>query len=268
MFELRIMDVLRTLRDTLDRAGLSEEEVRLYISALKKPDTVYGLSRRCGLRKDKGYKIFESLRDRSLLELDGRTVRSRGVYAFLEKLYTEGRKFYKIADRLREVQPFIKYLDERLFPGNIEVFSSSELAEHFLDLNYLNWNKIMSYGDFDGMFPALSVETDLTFIKRRLKNGRRAHIILSPGDYSERRLKPNDAREMRLTQILDPETARTFEGCLALMFDGEDKISLWERDFKTGIISGAMIHSPVAANFHKRTHRFLADMLSLNQKTV
>lgn len=257
------MDIIRNLKSTLCASGLSEAEINFYIEALKKPRTVYALAKATGLQKDKAYKISESLRDKKLLELKKGLLRACSLENFIENLLKEGRKYYKTADKLKEVRPFIKYLNESIHPGEIEVFSDDKLAEHFLDIVYLPGDRVLSYGNFEVMLPQIHENTDQTFVKKRVKSGRRAHVILKPGPYTNTKVKPNDIREMRQTQFLEAEELNNF---LVLAVEGSDKVSIWERDPKTEMISAVFVESPILANLHKRTHQILGQRAAISEK--
>lgn len=250
------MDLLRKLRDTLKRAKLSEEEITFYECVLKKPgETVFELAKRAGFSKDKGYAVFESLEAKKLLTVKNENSRRRvfpsSLREFSEKLYSQSRQFWRVGEALENLNPALPLLRDMGAPAQIETFSADEFPEHWLDLSYTPFEYVVSYGNFDMMVEDVGKDPDSQFIRRRVKRGKKASVILTPGPYAEEMVS-KDGNQLRNTNVLDvPE----LKNVLAVIFPDMQGVSLWRRNEK-GILSGLMIKNPLIASFHEDLYTY------------
>lgn len=249
------MDLARKLKLALSNSGLSEEEIAFYLSVLKTPgSTIYDYAKKANLPKDRAYKIYESLENKHLVTPQNNERKHKNIIAapinnYIEKLYSLGRKFYQTADSLKEVNPYLKYLNVSEESSMIKSLSSETIAEDWVDLSYLNWEEVTGYGNFELMVNAMgNAEPDQAFMKRRVRRGKKAYPILSEvGEYTKKMLLSRDYKELRDTKILEvPELKNSF----VAIFPDLDLISMWSKD-KEGFVTGAQIKDPTICRLHQ-----------------
>lgn len=251
------MDLLRKLRTTLSRAELTEDEIAFYEVVLKKSgSTVFEISKNAGFSKDRGYSLFERLKEKGLV-ITKQYCGRRGVFpaslkGFSEKLFSASRKFWRTAENLENLDTALPLLRETGVPTNIEAFSIDEFPEHWLDLAYTPFDFVCAYGNFGFIIDKTGADCDRQFINHRVRRGGKADLSLFPDKYTKEMIK-RDNLEIRETRILNiPE----LEHCLVVIFPSIDTVSLWQKNADGSNISGLKIKNPMMANFHRDLYEY------------
>lgn len=255
------MDLIRKLKQTLDSSGLTEEEISFYLSVLKKPQSsIFDIAKRSKLPKDQAYKIFDSLEDKKLLTANKegkyKKIQAAPINSFVENLYKQGRHFYRSADSLKEIKPFLPLLSLPDQKGTFTNFTSGELAEQYMDMSYMPWENILAYGNFEMVIPIMGTDPDQKFVNKRLKRGKRAYPILSnPGDYSWKVVK-NDYKEMRNTKIINNPKLNNY---FVFIMPDINTTAMWVKD-KDDNISGTTIESSIMTNLHENLFHYFDEI--------
>lgn len=261
------MDIIRKLKLALANSGLQEDEIAFYIAVLKNPgSSIYEIATRSKLPKDRAYKIFHQLLEKKLIKADStntgpqssaqtstssrkhKNIEATPLDAFTESIYSKGRKFYQTADSLKEVRPFLKYLNLPEEETSIHTFGPENAAENWVDLSYMNWETVLAYGNFEMMYEGFGADPDQDFKNRRVKRGKKAHPILTnPGPYTWEMIVNRDDRELRDTKLLETDKLKdTF----VAIFPDKDTISIWLRT-PQGQLKGATIKNPLLRKLHE-----------------
>lgn len=255
------MDVIRKLKETLSRSGLTEEEIAFYISVLKKPDnSIFDTAKRSKIAKDRAYKIFESLKEKKLLAFDSdkkyKKLKINSLNTFIENLYRQGRQNYQNADKLKEVRPLLKFLSLSNEKNSFQTFNQEELAEQYQDLSYMNWDVVLAYGNFEIALPVMGTEPDEQFVKRRLKRGKQAFPILAnPGEYSWK-VARKDYKELRTTKMIYNEKLNDY---FVFILPDNATTAIWVRN-KEGRLSGATIENPLLSKLHENIFNYFDEI--------
>lgn len=252
------VDIIRQLKSLLISAGLTEAEIVFYVQVLKKPrSSIWDIAKRAGLPKDRAYKIFFALQEKGFLSFEtigkSKIISPLPLNEFIENMYGRGNKFYRIADSLKSIQPFFKYLNLPDPEGSISFLDSSRLAEDWVDLSYINWENVLVYGDFEMMINHMGVSADNEFMNRRLKRGKKAFPLLAnPGAYTLD-LAQRDYKEMRNTKIIHDEKLKNYFVCL---LPDNDTVAVWMKD-KDGLLKGVKIKNYVLTRLQEQTFNYL-----------
>lgn len=260
------MDIVSKLKLALANSGLQEDEIAFYISVLKKPGgSIYEIAKRSKLPKDRAYKIFHQLKEKKLIKVSEadkldpghkptpqirkhKQIEATSLDNFTESLYSKGRKFYQTADSLKEVKPFLKYLNLPEEETSIKTFGPEHSGEHWIDLSYTNWETVVAYGNFEMMYEGFGAAPDQVFKNRRVKRGKKAFPVLTnPGPYTWDMIVKKDNRELRDTKLL--KTDKLNETFVAI-FPDKDTISVWLKNEK-GQLKGATIKNPLLRKLHE-----------------
>ncbi|MBI4994888.1 hypothetical protein HZC21_04580 [Candidatus Peregrinibacteria bacterium] len=250
------MDLLKKLKITLGRAKLTEAEISFYETVLKKAgSTVFEISRRLGISKDRGYSLFESLQEKKLI-MTKQYCGRRGVFPislknFSEKLYSKSREFWRIGETLESINSALPLMRETGVPTSVEAFTINEFPEHWLDLSCTSFDHVFSYGNFGMITEQTGVDCDKQFINKRVKRGAKADVALFPNAYTDEMIK-KDSTELRKTRVLDiPE----LENKLVVIFPEFETVSLWQRN-REGSVSGLGIKNKLITDFHKEMYDY------------
>ncbi|MBU1151848.1 hypothetical protein KJ632_03425 [Patescibacteria group bacterium] len=244
------MDLNRKLKQILGNSGLSEDEIAFYLNILKNPNsTIYDLSKRTAIPKDRGYRITEKLIDEKLINAEGnrqKRLTAAKLNGYIDGLMSQGREFYKNAERLREIKPFLKIMENSEENQSIETFSEEEIGEKFVDLSYLNWDKILSYGNFEMGIEKMGIDTDQQFVQRRMKKGRGCFpVFANPGKLSWN-IIDNDEKEMRKTKIIYNQKLSDY---FVIILPEANTTALWIKD-ENNKVRGAVIKSSMLTKLH------------------
>lgn len=238
---------------SLASTGLTEEEIAFYVSVLKKPDsTIFDAAKHAKISKDKAYKIYDTLEAKKLITSESiskqKKLRATNLNSFIEDLYKEGRKYYHTADTFKEVKPFLPFLGLPDQDNTFRSISQAELAESYVDLSYMNWEKVLAYGNFEICLPIMGTDPDHEFMTRRVKRGKNAFPILAnPGEFSMQ-VARNDYKEMRHTKLIYD---KKLDDYFVFIFPEVNTTAIWLRD-KEKKVTGAVIESPFLVNLHKK----------------
>lgn len=250
------MDIVRKLKLALSNSDLKEDEIAFYIGVLKKPGaTIFDIAKSAKLPKDRAYKIFSLLEEKKLLasapnlnERKQKKIVANPLENFIEDIYSKGRKFYRTADSLKQVKPFLKLLNTPYEDAVIQSFNAEEMGENWADLSYLNFDHCLAYGSFEMMIENMGTDPDQLFMGRRVKRGKKAFPILTEiGKYSREMIMNRDNKELRSTKVLETERLKNI---FVTLFPDIDTISIWLRN-KNGRLTGAQIKNPLIAKLHE-----------------
>lgn len=251
------MDIIRKLKIALADSGLHDEEIGFYVNVLKHPkSTVFDVAKRSGIPKDRAYKICDLLSEKGLLISDLKRKHRKLEFAplknFIDDLCRKGRKYYRTADSLKQVTPFLSFLNVPHTKGSIENFSIEQFVDHYMDLSYVNWETILAYGNFEMIYDAVGADADKEFVKKRMARGKKAYPLLSsPGPYTWE-LVNNDKKEMRKSKIIHSD--KLSDSMVFLMPD-KNLVSFWVKD-ENGFLKGACIENPLVSKLHEQIYHY------------
>ncbi|MEK7672904.1 MAG: helix-turn-helix domain-containing protein [Patescibacteria group bacterium] len=252
------MALMRKLTDLLEKTGLSESEVRFFVAILKNPhSTIYELAKIAGIQKDKAYKICESLKARKLITFieDGKLKKPvcLSLNNFIENLNSQGRGFFKTAEKLSEIKSFLPMLKFENEGMDFEFFDHDQAGEKYFDLTYLNWNRIIGYGCLDAVIGAIDEEVDRQFIARRVRKGAEAFaVIANPVKYSFDLLE-NDYKEMRKSRvIMDKKVSDYF----VAVVPEQKTFAIWKKQ-ESGNVNGLIMRNSMLADLHENIFDFM-----------
>lgn len=261
------MDLIRKLKFALAASGLEEDEINFYINVLKKPgSTIFDIARSSKLPKDRAYKIFHDLTGKKLLseqkasfEQDSQRKHKHLVAnpleSFIEDIYSKGRKFYHTADTLKEIKPFLSFLNLPASDTVIETFNAENLGEHWVDCSYMNWDSVLAYGNFEMMIDNMGRSPDQIFMRRRVQRGKKAYPTFTHvGQYTNEFILPRDDKELRQSKIRENEHLKN---TWVTIFPDQDTISICLLDEKDKF-SGAKIKNPIISKLHENIFKFLS----------
>ena len=250
------MDIIRKLKSALAHSGLTEKEIAFYVQVLKSPQcSVFDLAKKTGISKDVAYFIYESLEEKGLVASasEGRSkkVVPKNTDSFIENLYTQGRKFYKAGDSMKEVRSLMPYLSLSDNIGEMTAMQTENVGEEWVDLTYMDWDYVLAYGNYELLVERMGTDPDKEFRNNRLKRGKKAYpLVFNPGTYT-RKMITDDAKELRKTKVLDtPELRNSF----VAVFPDKNTVAIWSRD-ENAILTGVKVNNPVMTRMHERMFR-------------
>lgn len=252
------MDIVRKLKDLLSRSGLSDEEIQFYVKLLKNPNvTVYDISKKAKIPKDKGYTICDSLRDKRLVEIekvDGlNRLRVLPVNSYVERLRSNSRSMFRTADALSEISPFLSTYGIAKGDDQMDVFSDEYAVEKFVDFSCLKGGCVLFYGEYDSILERMGHDADREFLKNRLRSGRKCYpVIANPCKYTIDNIVANDRHELRKTKTFSNDNVSNHfvvmqkEGGVVGVFTRKDD----------GSLSGSIIRSETVFDLHNGIYKY------------
>lgn len=263
------MEITQKLKLLLVNSGLTEEEASFYINALKKPSrTIYDIARRSKIQKDRAYKIYEHLIEKELIETSieqrNKKIVARSLSRFIGKIQGEGRKLYKTADSLKSISNFLPLLQ---LPGEeltIETYKEEDFSEKFVDIAYMDCEKVLAYGTFEDFIENITISSDKQFVKIRLKRGHKCFPVLAnPGPYTLE-IAGNDKKEDRKTKLITTEKLRN---TFVIILPESNRLSLWYKD-NNGNMDGALITSKFLNKIHQNIYEYFYTIQKSNDQRL
>lgn len=249
------MDITRKLKDLLSRTGLTEDEIRFYLAALKNPEkSVHFLSKQIKIPKDRAYNIFESLEDKKLISRSSGKIKANPIKRYSEKIRGQSRRLHRVADSLLEFNPFLPFYgitnDEEVF----NTFQHEQSGEQFLDLSYLKWEQIHAYGDFEALINAITEDVDQHFVRNRMRRGKQClNIVANPQNYAFNKMIKRDAKENRITKVIFDDA---FKDSYVTVIPELNLTTIWQRQ-ENGRFTGAVFNNPSIAKMHEGIYNYL-----------
>ena len=170
------MTLRENIKSLLEKAGLSEDEIRFYMILLSNQGkSIYEVGKKAGLSKNKAYKAFSDLHERKIV---GYTGSGQFKYAFpssLEPLTIEldrtRRTLGRTSDKLKQIEKLIPYLDSKESDASIEILEGDDIHQDYFDLLDQEWDTVFAYGDFEMFCEEFGFEQEKRFIRNRVKKG-------------------------------------------------------------------------------------------------
>jgi len=246
------------LKLALAGSGLGDEETAFFIEALKRPDgSIFDTAQRAGIGKDRAYKIYGELEQKGLLtgSEDGKykKIHACSIQGYLEGLYRKGRQFYQAADRLKEVRPFLSFINSKEDSSLARALDTENLASDWVDFAAMDWEKTLIYGNFEMIVETMGKDADIDFVKTRLKRGKQALPILSTiGPYTIE-LALTNPKEMRRTKFINSDK---LQNSFIMILPEIKTVNMWTKDPKSGLVSGLSIKDPVLTSLHEDTFKY------------
>lgn len=249
------MNATRKLKDLLLRTGLTDDEVRIFFAILRSPgNSIYGISKLVGIPKDRAYNIVESLEDKKLIARTPGGLKCNPITRYGERLQSQSRRFNRIADALREMDPFMPFLGAVNDEESFYTFNHEQAGEQFLDLSYLKWDQVHAYGDFDTLLDTIKEDIDRKFVRNRLKRGKQCMAVCAnPKDYTLKTVIGRDVLEKRVTKLLYD---KNFDNFFVAVFPDIQRTTIWQKQ-DNGRYVGAIFNNPLISKVHERMHNYL-----------
>ena len=252
------MDLVRKLKNALENSGLTDEEIRFYVQTLKTQNSsIFEIAQKAKIHKDKAYKIYNQLENKGLLisseEGKYKKIKTCSLQGYLEDLYKKGRQFYQAADRLKEVRPFLSFINSEENSSLMKALNTENLASDFVDFAYMDWEKVLVYGNYEIMVDIMGKDPDLEFMKLRLRRGKEALPVLTYAGPYALELIGRDQNEMRRTKIVDCDK---FKNSFIMLLPDLDTVAMWSKDNK-GFLSGITVKNKILTHLHEETFKYL-----------
>ena len=184
-------------------------------------------------------------------------IKTTALSSFIEKLNSQGRKFHRSADNLKEIKPFLGFLSIPQIEDNLETYSEEEIGEKFVDLTYMRWEKVFALGNFEMALSIMGKSPDRQFVTRRIKRGGKAYPILAnPGDYSLNVIAKNDYKEFRETKFIYNDKLANY---FILTLPETETTSIWVKN-ENGLLSGATIRSQLLTKLHQDIYDYFSEI--------
>lgn len=253
------MDLVRKLKLALSNSGLSDEEIAFYIEVLKKPNnSIFDVAQKAHIGKDRAYKIYDLLEQKGLLagseEGKYKKIHACSLQGYLEELYRKGRQFYQAADRLKEVRPFLSFVNTKEESSLAKALNAENLPSDWVDFAGMDWEKVLVYGNFEMIIDVMGRDPDIDFMKIRMKRGKEALPILSTVGPYTMELARRDVNEMRRTKFINSDK---LQNSFIMILPEIKTVNMWTKDPKSGIISGLSVKDPVLTSLHEDTFKYL-----------
>lgn len=165
------MAIYNKLKSLLFDAGLTEAQVLVYISLLKKPAaTIWELVKRTGMHKTTVYDAFLKLQQYQMVEKTGEVIRALSLKAFIAELNRSQRKTAKIAYKIKQIAPFLRLPRESI--EELETFyTPDQIADAYLTMAQLPYSVNLDFGDYENFITTISTnELGLKFRNYRSKH--------------------------------------------------------------------------------------------------
>ncbi len=173
------------LKNLLLKAGLSENEVAVYIELLQKPvQTVWELVGRTGLSKNAVYRAVARLQKLKMVEKTSDGLRALSLKNFVADLTHCERKLGKLAYQLQQVAPFLRVPHEAI--EEFETFQTpDQIAEAYLFMAEQDFDVNFDFGDFESFIPKIGgVSLGMQFRITRAKRAKAHAICTTSGPHA------------------------------------------------------------------------------------
>jgi len=246
------MKLKEGIKNLLEKAGLKEDEIRLYITLLSNQSkAIYEVGRKAGLSKNKAYKAFSNLYERKIV---GYTGSGQFKYIFtttLEPLITDVerkcRTLGRTGENLKKIEKLIPYLNSKEEKASIEILEGDDIHQNYFDLLDEEWDTVFAYGDFDTFCEEFGFNDEKKFIANRVKKGKRAKALCtSSGAYTQDVMSRNENELRKLFCIEDESLKNTW----IYMYDKSNMTSIWTKD-ENNNFQGVLIKNKAVADLHK-----------------
>jgi len=252
------MDLIRKLKKLLSGSGLSEEEIQFYITVLKHSNcSIFDISKKAKLSKDKAYLIYESLKDKKLVD-DVKAgaiskIKALPFDSYIQSLQSKSRSLYRTADNLKELGSILPILDFSDKKGIFKTFQNDEAAEKFIDMSYCKGDEILFYGEYDDILKKFGEECDKEFLKNRLKKGKKCYpVVANPDKYTWDNLVSNDNHELRQTKVLFNDMLKDY---FVILVPQSKTMGFWMKSERDQV-HGGIIESEMITGFHQQLYNY------------
>lgn len=246
------MKLKEGIQNLLEKAGLTEDEIRLYITLLSNQGkAIYEIGRKAGLSKNKAYKAFSALYERKII---GYTGSGQFKYIFtttLDPLITDldrkRRNLGRTSENLKKIDKLIPFLNSKENDASIEILEGDDIHQNYYDILDEDWETVFAYGDFDMFCEEFGFDDEKKFIANRVKKGRKAKAMCSSnGAFTQDVMSRNENELRKLFCIEDESLKNTW----IYMYDKSNMTSIWTKD-ENNNFQGVLIKNKTVADLHK-----------------
>lgn len=213
----------KKLEKLLLEAGLSEQEVLVYISLLKKPaSSIWEIIQRTGLRKSTVYDAFSILKNLQMVEKTPEAIRALSLKTLVAELLRKRRKTGKIAYKLKEIAPFLRLPREAI--EDFETFyTPDQIIDAYLTMATLPYDVNLDFGDYENFITAIgSNDLGLQFRNKRAKHASHHAICTTYGSNLAAFCKKEDLEKFK--NIFDVHTEINFKNRWIIFSDTNDYV--------------------------------------------
>lgn len=200
------MVLYKKLEKLLLEAGLSEQEILIYISLLKKPAlTVWEIVQRTGLKKSTVYDAFSVLKGLQMVEKTSETIRALSLKTLVTELSRKQRKTGKTAYKLKQIAPFLRLPRETI--EEFETFyTPDQIIDAYLEMAVLPYDVNLDFGDYENFITAIgSNDLGLQFRNKRAKHASHHAICTTYGPNLAAFCKKEDLQKFKNIFDVHPE---------------------------------------------------------------
>ena len=208
MAETRIDQVAQSLYKTLKETGVSENEIKLYVSALRLgPSLISRLAKAMGVTRPNVYKVAKGLEKRSLGSFTGSGYKRRfaasSPTAVASVLREKRKELEKIDFELtQELPSLLGMFKQGELPTKISVIIEKErLMEAFAKVFEEADKEVLFLGSSEDLNQLVTAPRLIKLIGRRVRRGVRTKLLLFPGE-AAKLFKSKDAVELRETRVI------------------------------------------------------------------
>jgi len=256
------MVLYKKLEKLLLEAGLSEQEVLIYISLLKKPaSTIWEIVQRIGLKKSTVYDAFSVLKNLQMVERTPESIRALSLKVFVAELSRNRRKTDKIAYKLKQIAPFLRLPRESI--ENFETFyTPDQIIDAYLTMAALPYDVNLDFGDYENFITAIgSNDLGLQFRSKRVKHASHRAICTTYGSNLAAFCKKEDLEKFK--NVFDVHTEINFKNRWIIFSDTNDHVlfnDVSEPDYPYSILIKSKIIADIQrmqfnnfSNFFRKT---------------
>jgi hypothetical protein len=247
------MTIRESIKKLLIKAGLTEDEIRFYITLLgNQGKSIYEVGKKAGLSKNKSYKAFSDLYERKIVGYTG-----SGQFKFvfpssLEPLTTDldrkRRTLGRTSDKLKKMEKLIPYLDSKEEDASIEILEGEDIHKDYFDILDQDWDTVFAYGDFEMFCEEFGFEHEKNFICNRIKKGKKGKGIFNSNGMYTKDVTSRDKNELRESLIVEENSLKN---TWVYTYDKSKTTSIWTKDDQDNF-QGIIIRNKAVSDLHKK----------------
>lgn len=204
------VEVKKNLHISLKELGLLDSEANLYTTSLALgPATIASLAEHLGISRPNVYKAISGLEKHGLAKYSDRKRYTRTFMVepptvVLEKLRQRRETMSDLDQTLVSAMPdLLAHYHQGETPTKIKIFKGKDQwMKIFFQILDEAKDKIQFFGSADAFIELIGWDTELEWIKERMRKGIHIDVLLTPGKDATK-LKETDTEGMRTTRIFN-----------------------------------------------------------------
>jgi len=183
----------------LIQAGLTEEEVLIYLDLLNKPaSTKWEITIRTGFEKNRVYRAFDKLESLKMVAMNRKNIHALPLHGLIDKLLENQKSTFVLAQKLKQYANFCKIPTEELQEFETAT-TKEEILNQYIKMSEIKYNTCLDFGDLEGLVPILGgLDPVFKFRVNRFKqNAKNKAICTTTGPFTSCMARKSDMQRFK-----------------------------------------------------------------------